>query len=216
MELVVLGLALVAVLLVVVLVVMGRKTTQAPSRGALTAHASSPAASVNLRSNWLEGLEGQVKGKTYHVGAREVTMGRKVGNYIQLLDDNVSRVHLKLRGHAAGVEVTDQGGKGGTLVNGTPIGAKIPHLLNHGDRLQLGENVFLFHAQGHFGTNHGLTERKIAGDLQSKKTKALVGLDMSLEVTRALAQSGGDMDKAAAQMGVSREIFEKMVEQLGG
>lgn len=204
----------VAVLLLLVMVaynLLGKK--QDASAALTTAPKPRPAASVNMRTNWLEGVEGSVQGKTFHIGAREATIGRKVGNYIQLIDDNVSRVHVKVMGSAQGVEVIDQKSNIGTQVNGKALTAGVAHLLQSGDRLTIGKNVFVFHAQANYEVNYGLTEAKVAGQAQHKQTAAMGVINWKQDVADALMQAGGDKVKAAELMGVSPEVFERMLEQ---
>ena len=216
-KLVMIGLGALAIIFAIILVVQhfrGQGGRAAPSpQPSSTPSRPKPAASVNRRSNWLEGIAGQAEGKTYHIGARDVTIGRKIGNYIQLIDDNVSRVHVKVRGTAQGVEVTDQKSNQGTMVNEDKLVANVPQMLQNGDKLKIGDNVFIFHAQADFGTNHGLTEQKVAGSAQNRATAAMGQLDWKSELSATLMKAGGDKEKAAEMMGLSPEVFEKMLEQ---
>ena len=155
----------------------------------------------------------QVLSVNQYTEARDVTIGRKIGNYIQLIDDNVSRVHVKVRGTAQGVEVTDQKSNQGTMVNDDKLVANVPQMLQNGDKLKIGDNVFIFHAQADFGTNHGLTEQKVAGQAQNRATAAMGQLDWKSELSATLMKAGGDKEKAAEMMGLSPEVFEKMLEQ---
>ncbi len=219
-ELMMVGLGGVAILIVLALVIMqvrqsGQKKEALRQAEVKAQIKPKPAASINMKTNWLEGVEGGVRDKTYHIGAREATIGRKVGNYIQIIDDNVSRVHVKVIGNAQGVSVIDQNSNIGTRVNDTPLTGGVAHLLKDGDRLQIGQNVMVFHAQANFGTNHGLTDAKIAGQAQIKKTEAMGALNWKQEVADALVKAGGDKAKAAEIMGVPVEVYERMLEQAG-
>ena len=57
--------------------------------------------------NWLIGRKGSVEGKTFHVGKRVGTIGRGLGNFIQLTDQNASKVHAQFRGAASGMQIKD-------------------------------------------------------------------------------------------------------------
>jgi len=215
MQWVMIGLGVVAIGIAIALVVMrsGSNNSSPSPSNQLSGKKPLPAASVSKKANWLEGTAGTIQGKTYHVGTRQVTIGRKVGNYIQIIDDDVSRVHVKISGKANGLEVIDDGSNSGTFVNDQKLVSGVPQLLSNGDRLRIGKNVFVYHAQGAFGTNHGLTDQKIAGDAQIKQTASFGAVNWKQEVADALVQAGGDKAKAAELMGVSVEIFEKMLDQ---
>ena len=171
---------------------------------------------MTRKLNWLEGTGGAIQGKTYHVGTRDITIGRKVGNYIQLTDDKVSRVHVKIKGTGSGVEVTDNDSQTGTKINGKALVSGVPQKMVEGDTLELGGSVFTFRARGEFATNHGLTDQKSASESANKQTAVLGVVDWKAEVSDALMQAGGDKAKAAEIMGVSQEVFEKMLGQAQG
>lgn len=223
-EIFILGMGGMAVLIVLALIVMQlNRSSQERTQRQLGGTSGGtgrpiPAARVNMRSNWLEGVEGSVVGKTYHIGSREGTIGRKVGNYIQLIDDNISRVHVKFIGSAQGTSIIDQKSNIGTRVNGQPLTAGVAHMLEQGDRLEIGANTFIFHTQASFPMNHGLTEAKIAGQAQQKTTQAMGAVNWRKDVSDALVKAGGDKQRAAEIMGVPVEVYEKMLEQaqLGG
>lgn len=165
--------------------------------------------------NWLVGEAGSAQGKTYHIGMREVTIGRKVGNYIQLAEEKVSRTHLKLRGSTIGVEVEDVGSESGTFINGERLVVGVPEKLKDGDNLKIGDSVMIYHEKGSFATNHGLTDQKVAGTMQHKKTASLGALDWKTEVVESLEAADGDVAQAAKSMGMDEVVFRKMMESAG-
>jgi pSer/pThr/pTyr-binding forkhead associated (FHA) protein len=216
MELVIGG-VVVLVVLVVVFALVARQSSgdvdmSSPGRRPAVAGGTTTT-SMTRKLNWLEGTGGSVLGKTYHVGTRDITIGRKVGNYIQLTDDKVSRVHAKIKGTASGIEVTDNDTQSGTKVNGTALVSGVPQKMEDGDTLEIGGVVFTFRARGEFATNHGLTDQKTASEAANKQTAVLGIVDWKAEVSNALLEAGGDRAKAAEIMGVSQEIFEKMLQQ---
>ena len=110
----------VALALLALLYFSRRRTASAASRVADASRPvrrPMPSASVNRQMNWLQGTGGAAQGRAYHVGSRALTIGRQVGNYIQVVDDEVSRVHARLLGTTGGVQVTDES-QSGTFVNG--------------------------------------------------------------------------------------------------
>lgn len=165
--------------------------------------------------NWFVGESGVAQGKTYHIGMRDVTIGRKVGNYIQLAEENVSRTHLKVRGSSIGVEIEDIGSESGTFINGERMVSGVPETLNNGDNIKIGDAVLIYHKEGNFGTNHGLTEQKVAGTMQHKKTATLGAIDWKAEVAESLAATDGDVAQAAQKMGMDEAVFRKMMESAG-
>jgi hypothetical protein len=207
------ALLVVALLLGLALIMMRSKAKKQESdkQKALDAKRSAR----QKRQNWLVGIEGGVQGKTYHLGAREATLGRKVGNYIQVMDEKVSRVHVKMRAVAGGLEVIDEESEIGTKINGELIGAKTPRVMKHGDTLQIGDNVFRYEAEAEYETNHGLTEQKVAGAAQHRPTAAMAAISWQDDVRAALEAGEGDIEAAAKHMGVDAAIFRKMMEQAG-
>jgi hypothetical protein len=171
---------------------------------------------VVKRQNWLVGIEGDVAGKTYHIGQREATLGRKVGNYIQLMDEKVSRVHTKVRAsRGGGLEVIDEDSEIGTFVNGERLESGVARMIQDGDVIAIGVNKFRFEATGDHQVNHGLTEQKVAGAAQNKATAAMSAMSWQNDVKASLEAAGGDVEGAAKHMGVDVEVFKKMMEQAG-
>ncbi|MEL6179968.1 MAG: FHA domain-containing protein, partial [Myxococcota bacterium] len=117
-----------------------------------------PSASSTVRRNWLVGQSGSVKGKNYHIGSRSVTIGRGIGNYVQITDPNASRIHCKLSPVPYGLEVRDNESRNGTLINRERITVQV---LKDGDELKIGDDSFIYRAEGNFGDNAGL-KRKAA------------------------------------------------------
>jgi len=104
----------------------------------------------NLTRNWLIGVEGEVAGRTYHVGGRMATIGRKVGNFIQVKEEDASRVHCRLEPLDGGLKVVDMKSANGTYLNDRRVSDS---LLQHGDRIRIGSNVFEYAAYAKFEEN---------------------------------------------------------------
>lgn len=79
---------------------------------------------------------------------REFTLGRSGGQQpilpdidlapYQAYEAGVSRLHATIKVETGEVQITDLGSVNGTRVNGRKLSAHIPTLLEHGDRIQLG------------------------------------------------------------------------------
>lgn len=216
MTYVLVGLGVVALLIMVALVVMRQQSDDAPRQSLPSAGAnvrqSAASKRVSRESNWLEGLEGVAATKTFHIGMRSITAGRKIGNYIQLMDDGISRVHFKVSGTASGAQVEDMGSDNGTFVNDQQLVSKVPQPLSDGDLIRVGGNVFKYHARAEFQVDHGLTDKKVASQAQHRQTAAMGIVNWKDEIVEALDKAGGDPAKAAEIMGVSEEVFQKMLQ----
>ena len=211
------GIVIVVAVLIALRVKQGQEDDEKTSAKSLPAatSAGARAGAQAKKMNWLVGESGAGRGKTYHIGTRDVTIGRKVGNYIQLTEESVSRTHLKVHGTTAGVIIEDMGSEGGTFVNDQKLSPGSPYTLKDGDKVRLGETTLVFHKEGSFGTNHGLTEQKIAGTIQHKKTAAMGVVDWKAEVQAKLEEAGGDVTEAARKMDMPEDAFRKLMEKAG-
>ncbi len=92
----------------------------------------------------LVGIAGPLTGDVLPLGPNDVTIGRDVTNTICLSDLSLSRCHCAIApGNGAWV-LRDLKSSNGTFVNGMQV---TEQQLHHGDRLTLGESVFLFVAK---------------------------------------------------------------------
>lgn len=78
---------------------------------------------------------GERKGDLVPVTGAGVTIGRKPGNSVQLLDASVSGKHAEFVVEPAGIVLRDLGSTNGTRVGGERVSQ---HRLNHGDEVMLG------------------------------------------------------------------------------
>ena len=196
------GLILLVIAVIVVIVVRaGRK---------VAAEAPAPSASrPSVRLNWLIGISGPAEGKTFHIGARTVTIGRLVGSFVQLTeDDQVSRNHCQIRTQGGSLVIKDTDSNTGTFVNDTRVDE---HILQDGDKIKIGQSIFEYRHRGDFGTNDGLG-RKDASMRAVKPT--MMGTQKSLQtmVFEALEEYNGDRQKAAESMDLPLEVFERILE----
>lgn len=173
------------------------------------------ASAITKRKNWLEGVSGAAKGKTFHIGQRTVTMGRKPSNFIQLDDTNVSRVQCQLRATDAGLDLIDIESSNGTFINGQKVEPNKPRSLRQGDRLKLGDTELIYHKMADFTTNHGLIEVKQRGEQFESQTGMLGGTGWEATLRAELDKAGGDIDAAARNMKIQPVVLRQMIKQAG-
>lgn len=85
---------------------------------------------------------GDALGRRFLVDDQEVTMGRAPGNGFVILDDSVSRSHVKCRIVGDAVEIEDINSRNGTFVNDVRIDGTC--VLRNGDIVRLGSVLFKF------------------------------------------------------------------------
>lgn len=164
--------------------------------------------------HWFEGTRGGSTGKTYHIGAREFTLGRTDGNYVQLTEHNVSRVHARVRSNGDVVVLQDEGTANGTWVNGQKMSSRDVHVLADGDRVRIGPNELVYRAHATHQTNHGIEETKLASASTNLATVAPGSIDLGERVQAAWITSGKDTRRAAEIMGVTEEVFTHMMHMI--
>ena len=83
--------------------------------------------------------------RAYPLTGEDIRLGRLPENEISLTSPRVSRRHALIRRTDEGFELVDVGSSNGSRVNGTELRARIPVSLNPGDRIQLADELLLFH-----------------------------------------------------------------------
>ncbi len=83
--------------------------------------------------------------RAYPLTGEDNRIGRLPENEISLTSPRVSRRHALIRRTDEGFELVDVGSSNGSRVNGTELRARIPVSLNPGDRIQLADELLLFH-----------------------------------------------------------------------
>jgi transcriptional regulator with GAF, ATPase, and Fis domain len=86
-------------------------------------------------------IAGPSKGTVFELSEDEIAIGRDLTNQLTINDKSVSRHHCLLKQENGQFKITDLESHNGTFVNETP--AK-EHVLLHGDRVRVGDSLFLF------------------------------------------------------------------------
>jgi pSer/pThr/pTyr-binding forkhead associated (FHA) protein len=167
-----------------------------------------PAASVKsaTKRHWLVAQNGPERYKAWHVGSRQVTIGRTPANFIQVADDGVSRRQCKLFPDGACLVIEDLKSSNGTMVNGELIAR---YVLSEGDLVKVGETLLKYLPEGDF--DNAALLRKEAGPSAVKQTAAMTGLKRILEAEEHLLAADGNVDKAAYAMGIKLEEFQALL-----
>lgn len=181
-------------------------TAASPNKPAAGPKPSSAAA--GSKAHWLVGVSPlNLKDKAWHIGERTVTLGRGTGNFVQVVDEAVSRIQCQFAPDGRGLKVVDKAGHSNTFVNGAPIGE---HLLTEGDVLRVGGCEFVYRAFGEFGANQGLDRRQVG--LQTAKETKLGGMQTVPQMLEAaLRDNHGDLDQAAESLGMKQDFFLQML-----
>lgn len=148
-----------------------------------------------------------LQGKAWHVGERTVTLGRGVGNYIQVLDESVSRIQCQLVPSGQGLLLTDKGGRGATLVNGAPVES---HMLVDGDVIRVGYTELTYRSHGDFGVDQGMLGREV-GARAAKPTQHSDIQTVGEMLQEALRASRGDTEEASRAVGMRHDFFLSMM-----
>ena len=86
-------------------------------------------------------LEGPLSGTEFELDKEVIFVGRSPANDFQILDEGVSRKHLKIFSVESCYFIEDLKAKNGTMINGAPIDSGFARLITENDRIQLGSTV---------------------------------------------------------------------------
>ncbi|TWU48237.1 ATP-binding protein [Rubripirellula reticaptiva] len=142
-------------------------------------------------------VRGRDQGKHFQLSKPMYRIGRETGSDIQLLDSESSRSHAEFQaGDDGKYEIVDLGSSNGTRINGKRVSR---HLLNSGDRIEIGGTLMIYTGTGQPGaTSAGRGSSSIGpiGDLE-----AAHGVDIVLKsqddvsrIVSSLSQSVSDPD----------------------
>src|SRR6185369_10397345 len=113
----------------------------------------------------LAAVSGKLKGAVFAVGDEALVIGRDTAVGLCIADASVSRRHSKIEKQESGFVITDLESLNGTFVNDVPVRSR---LLEHGDRVRIGDSQFLFL------THDGETVSK-SSDVRIEETKVISG-----------------------------------------
>ena len=181
-----------------VLLVLRRKAEGVPA-------AASEEPSVGPKRNWLIGIGGDVKGRTFHLGTRVVSIGRKPSNFIQTTDRDASRNHCGLRSTPAGILLTDMRSRNGTYVNGSQVREAT---LKDGDQVRIGEAIWVF--QTEIGVQRDDSQRAKTIDATTTDATAAAG-NLTVVIAKTLHECGGDTAEAARRMNIPEQMLISLV-----
>lgn len=184
---------------------------QPPGQPAETTPSQSKA--TDEKHNWLIGDSGSVRNKTFFIGDRTGTIGRGVGNFIQVEDGDISRVHAKFDGDGTDMTITDDWSSNGTHVNGDQLEPGEPRPLEDGDEVEIGDATFVYRQSGDY-EDQSVTETRNV-DVADKETQALGavgGGDFQQEIEEALERADGDYRKASEELGLRPEMIKQIVD----
>ena len=160
--------------------------------------------------HWLVAVSGKIKGKSYHVGARNVTLGRGTTCFVQTKDTESSRVHCQIRHTPKGLQLTDMSSANGTRVNEKRIQI---HVLADGDTIQLGDTVLVYHREADFDQDAGVGAKAI-GKTQFEATayaEGGAGLDFKEVALDAVKACRGDIGAAAKKLKMDEATLRKVL-----
>jgi pSer/pThr/pTyr-binding forkhead associated (FHA) protein len=160
------------------------------------------------RRNVLVGTEGDVKGKTFHVGMRTVTIGRSSSNFIQTLDEKASRTHCQLKPSLEGLYLNDMGSRNGTAVNEERVEAEV--LLDDGDEVRVGKACFRFHRRLTVARDASMDHKNISNVASRTTMKGTVD-QLATMLRKTLEECDGDIERTAAELGCDVPTIEALL-----
>lgn len=89
----------------------------------------------------LAAISGKLKGAIFAINEDALVIGRETAADLCIADASVSRRHSRIEKKEQGFVITDLESLNGTFINDVPIKTR---LLEHGDRVRIGESQFLF------------------------------------------------------------------------
>ncbi|HEX5886145.1 MAG TPA: sigma 54-interacting transcriptional regulator [Pyrinomonadaceae bacterium] len=89
----------------------------------------------------LAAISGKLKGAIFAINEETLVIGRETAADLCIADASVSRRHSKIERKEEGFVITDLESLNGTFINDVPVKTR---LLEHGDRVRIGDSQFLF------------------------------------------------------------------------
>ena len=98
----------------------------------------------------LAAVSGKLKGAIFAINEETLVIGRETAANLCIADASVSRRHSKIEKKDEGFVISDLESLNGTFVNDVPVKTR---LLEHGDRVRIGDSQFLFLTHDHEATS---------------------------------------------------------------
>ncbi len=190
----------------------GRNITFAPSSRPSREPTARAVTGPSPRRNVLVGTDGDVKGKTFHIGMRTVTIGRSSSNFVQTLDEKASRTHCQLKPSLEGLFVRDMNSRNGVEVNGSQIAGE--ELLEDGDEVRVGTACFRYHRRLTVARDASM-ERKNVSSVASRTTQKGSLDDLAKLLDATLRDCDGDVERAAEELGCDVATVEALLRTRG-
>ena len=89
----------------------------------------------------LAAISGKLKGAIFALNEESLVIGRETAAHLCIADASVSRRHSQIEKSETGFVIRDLESLNGTFVNDVPVRTR---LLEHGDRVRIGDSQFLF------------------------------------------------------------------------
>src|SRR5689334_9459201 len=141
----------------------------------------------------LAAISGKLKGAVFAIDEEPLVIGRETAAHLCLADASVSRRHSKIEKHDDSFVITDLESLNGTFVNDVPVRTRV---LEHGDRVRIGDSQFLFLTQ------EGETLSK-SSDVRMDEAQVISGSTVQIRFDHAIYLMGRDL---SALMKVSTTI----------
>src|ERR1041385_2409757 len=141
----------------------------------------------------LAAISGKLKGAVFAIGEEPLVIGRETAAHLCIADASVSRRHSKIEKQEDGFVITDLESLNGTFVNDVPVRSR---LLEHGDRVRIGDAQFLFL------THEGDSFSK-SSDVRMDEAQVVSGSTVQIRFDHAIYLMGRDL---SALMKVSTAI----------
>jgi len=141
----------------------------------------------------LAAISGKLKGAIFALNEESLIIGRETAANLCIADASVSRRHSKIEKKENGFVLTDLESLNGTFVNDLPIKSR---LLEHGDRVRIGDSQFLFL------THEGDATSK-SSDVRLDEAHVVSGSTVQIRLDEAIYQMTRDL---SALMKISTTI----------
>jgi Nif-specific regulatory protein len=141
----------------------------------------------------LAAISGKLKGAIFAINEETLVIGRETAANLCIASASVSRRHCKIEKQDQGFVITDLDSLNGTFINDLPIRTR---LLDHGDRLRIGDSQFLFL------THEGEATSK-SSDVRLDEARIISGSTVQIRFDDALYTMARDL---SALMKVSTTI----------